>query len=459
MEEGDDSRNSIAADESDFHCSCCYDLMVDPTTLNCGHNFCRFCLAHWWYSSRKTTCPECRQPWQGFPNVNYLLRKTIRKLFPEEIKERETAIESNTNYEKVLKKFEKFGNRRLEQGASGGFQRDQNYHWAVFTIKCVAIAAGCVGILMFVYDTLAMILTSTEPLVSKPVTSWTPEDVSKWVAGLGPWTKGYGQKFLDSGINGMVLVSLTETDLEDPPLEMKVAIHRRALIQALEGVKNLGVKPPSDLWEYKAAYPARCIFLLWGFREFPRATAIYTFFFLHDEIFMPLLYHTSERDMDYVIQELGERWHVPSVEYIRFFTRVLLTPYYLVGKFAYKWIHVNLWTVGLIVTFCFMMTASELLKTRWLFMGGWRNIPSIFLQNLKPMLGNGLIHLIIWHFMPQFVGNFFFYWLLLMSPVYGWSVLKTSWYEADRQYGPGTGLLARQVVSWVWRKVSTRLGV
>lgn len=60
--------------EKDFHCSCCYELMVDPTTLNCGHSFCRFCLAQWWHSSKKTTCPECRQSWLGFPKINIILR-------------------------------------------------------------------------------------------------------------------------------------------------------------------------------------------------------------------------------------------------------------------------------------------------------------------------------------------------------------------------------------------------
>ena len=70
--ESSTTRSSIS--ESEFSCHCCYDILVNPTTLNCGHNFCRHCLALWWESSHKNECPECREKWQGFPKVNILLR-------------------------------------------------------------------------------------------------------------------------------------------------------------------------------------------------------------------------------------------------------------------------------------------------------------------------------------------------------------------------------------------------
>lgn len=67
--------------EQDLQCSCCFELMVEPTTLNCGHSFCRFCLAQWWHASRHCTCPECRQPWSGFPKVNIVLRSENEHIF------------------------------------------------------------------------------------------------------------------------------------------------------------------------------------------------------------------------------------------------------------------------------------------------------------------------------------------------------------------------------------------
>lgn len=60
--------------EHEFSCHCCYDILVNPTTLTCGHNFCRHCLALWWESSHKNECPECREKWAGFPKINILLR-------------------------------------------------------------------------------------------------------------------------------------------------------------------------------------------------------------------------------------------------------------------------------------------------------------------------------------------------------------------------------------------------
>ena len=64
----------LALSERELSCHCCYDILVNPTTLTCGHSFCRHCLALWWDSSHKTECPECREKWEGFPKINILLR-------------------------------------------------------------------------------------------------------------------------------------------------------------------------------------------------------------------------------------------------------------------------------------------------------------------------------------------------------------------------------------------------
>lgn len=60
--------------DHDLSCHCCYEILVDPTTLTCGHNICRHCLALWRESSHKNECPECREKWEGFPKVNIVLR-------------------------------------------------------------------------------------------------------------------------------------------------------------------------------------------------------------------------------------------------------------------------------------------------------------------------------------------------------------------------------------------------
>uniref|UniRef100_A0A8C3T9T2 Uncharacterized protein n=1 Tax=Chelydra serpentina TaxID=8475 RepID=A0A8C3T9T2_CHESE len=48
----------------DVTCSICLDILDDPVSIECGHNFCRGCLAAHWHraSARGSQCPECRAP-------------------------------------------------------------------------------------------------------------------------------------------------------------------------------------------------------------------------------------------------------------------------------------------------------------------------------------------------------------------------------------------------------------
>lgn len=72
--------STTSISEQEFSCHCCYDILLNPTTLTCGHNFCRHCLALWWESAYKNECPECREKWEGFPKVNILLRYAFHSL-------------------------------------------------------------------------------------------------------------------------------------------------------------------------------------------------------------------------------------------------------------------------------------------------------------------------------------------------------------------------------------------
>lgn len=90
-----------------------------------------------------------------------------------------------------------------------------------------------------------------DPLVKKSVLRWSTQDVVKWLGNLGYWALEYEERFQAAGIDGNLLLSLSEHDLKNPPLSIAVSYHRRALIKELETLKTLGVKPPADLWEYK----------------------------------------------------------------------------------------------------------------------------------------------------------------------------------------------------------------
>lgn len=48
-------------------CSVCLDFLREPVLLECGHNFCRRCVARWWArrpggAGGAAPCPVCREP-------------------------------------------------------------------------------------------------------------------------------------------------------------------------------------------------------------------------------------------------------------------------------------------------------------------------------------------------------------------------------------------------------------
>ncbi|XP_053147571.1 E3 ubiquitin-protein ligase TRIM7-like [Hemicordylus capensis] len=46
-------------------CPVCLDFFTDPVTLDCGHNFCRACIAQCWGEPPAVTaCPQCRESFQ-----------------------------------------------------------------------------------------------------------------------------------------------------------------------------------------------------------------------------------------------------------------------------------------------------------------------------------------------------------------------------------------------------------
>ena len=66
------SRNSDLFGEYD--CSICFELMLEPTTLHCGHTYCRGCVAKYYKKQGKTECPICRTHWSVVPEVNVALK-------------------------------------------------------------------------------------------------------------------------------------------------------------------------------------------------------------------------------------------------------------------------------------------------------------------------------------------------------------------------------------------------
>ncbi len=108
--------------QKDLVCPICYEVLLDPVSLPCGHSFCKDCVDWWVNTSQKSTttttttttpspslslqqqqqrrqpkCPTCRAPILGLGDVdgigfslrvNTCLRACIVALYPNELKER-----------------------------------------------------------------------------------------------------------------------------------------------------------------------------------------------------------------------------------------------------------------------------------------------------------------------------------------------------------------------------------
>uniref|UniRef100_A0A4W3JEG9 RING-type domain-containing protein n=1 Tax=Callorhinchus milii TaxID=7868 RepID=A0A4W3JEG9_CALMI len=45
----------------ELNCPICLEFFSDPVSLECGHNYCCFCITRSWAKHETYSCPECRQ--------------------------------------------------------------------------------------------------------------------------------------------------------------------------------------------------------------------------------------------------------------------------------------------------------------------------------------------------------------------------------------------------------------
>ncbi|XP_070711588.1 E3 ubiquitin-protein ligase TRIM21-like isoform X1 [Pempheris klunzingeri] len=65
--------------EDQFLCSICLDVLTDPVSTPCGHNFCKTCITEHWNTNDRFLCPLCKEAFTTRPDlrVNTLLSEMV----------------------------------------------------------------------------------------------------------------------------------------------------------------------------------------------------------------------------------------------------------------------------------------------------------------------------------------------------------------------------------------------
>lgn len=63
--------------EDSFLCSICTDLVSEPVSTSCGHNYCSECIHAWVDGKPKPTCPLCKKVIMGALSINTSLKTAI----------------------------------------------------------------------------------------------------------------------------------------------------------------------------------------------------------------------------------------------------------------------------------------------------------------------------------------------------------------------------------------------
>ncbi|XP_016107012.1 tripartite motif-containing protein 16-like protein [Sinocyclocheilus grahami] len=144
----------IFVKQEQFSCPICMDLLRDPVTIPCGHNYCKECIKSYWEQKNQKklcSCPECRQTFSPRPalNKNTLFAEVVEKL-------RQTGMRSPTipgvqNYEVIAKEKQdlvmfcqqelKQSQRRCQQVIKERETELQDLSHAVISLRSSAQAA------------------------------------------------------------------------------------------------------------------------------------------------------------------------------------------------------------------------------------------------------------------------------------------------------------------------------
>ncbi|KAM9322971.1 tripartite motif-containing protein 16-like [Pholidichthys leucotaenia] len=80
------AQKGVQLDAERFSCSICLDLLKDPVTIACGHNYCMNCINKYWDDDEEEeethSCPQCQQTFRPRPVLgkNTMLAELVKEL-------------------------------------------------------------------------------------------------------------------------------------------------------------------------------------------------------------------------------------------------------------------------------------------------------------------------------------------------------------------------------------------
>jgi len=394
--------------ENEFACPVCLRLVIQPTTLNCGHTSCRACLAQWYFNSKKKECPLCRLEYKGHPMINTQLKNLIELHCQDIIEERDPEEEKDN--EELVRKYDE----ELSGETSGDASKSSDV-----TSFCSGILVA-LGVVVIAYLAWYWQTSDANLLVKKPVQTWKPRDVATWMSELG-WAKTYALAVSEEQIDGNLLLSL-DLDSMEQRLNMTDTSHQRALTFAIRMLQEQGLKMPASLWEYKAIYPGRSLFLVYSLQNFPRTSLLYLYFYFHDEMFMPFVRATSTtEDEDMFMNSTEEGFPiVPDVEpmeWANFLFHTVFTPQWLVAVFAYQMFNHHFITPLFVLATAALYTQLEVLSWLLCFQDIKMFVPPILKGYLKQLM-SAFMFMVMWPVLPSLVCDILFYGALYISPIH-----------------------------------------
>ncbi|XP_019853147.1 PREDICTED: bifunctional apoptosis regulator-like [Amphimedon queenslandica] len=289
----EDIKGIVASDTQTkdvMSCGVCFQLLLDPVTLNCGHSFCLVCLAQLWNVSRNSSllCPMCRQPWAEpggrLPSVNVMLREVLEQTFPEKIKERRGAL-SPEEFNLIVQYNQ--GSAQRPGMGSGRERRQVNMH----AIICIFMTVLCsIFLLVFFAVSISLWLVGGvgDHYMRKPVLHWTNDDVMEWFEGLGDTViKDSREIFESEKFDGRHLLRLTDNSLKEYGLSSETS--RNSLLLSIEQLKEKQRALPRNFHEFMEANKEDTVLILLTYKVFPRLTFGYLYLFRYYTIFLPVV--------------------------------------------------------------------------------------------------------------------------------------------------------------------------